>query len=50
VEIRIWPSSIEDFLIAYAQNADCTYPMKGGARGIKQARQDKLFPDVVTLV
>jgi hypothetical protein len=49
-EKEVWPSSIEDFLIAHAQNAGCIYPMKGGARGIKQARQDKLFPDIVTLV
>jgi len=45
-----WPSSMEGFLMGYAQNAGCTYPMKGEARGIKRARQDKLFPDVVTLV
>ena len=45
----VWPTSIEDFLVEYFQNANHTSSMKDRTSMTKQARQDKLFPDTITL-
>ncbi len=48
-EAVVWPASIEDFLVEYFQNPNHTNPMKERTSMTKQARQDKLFPDTITL-
>jgi hypothetical protein len=45
----VWPSSMEEFLIEYFQNAHHPGPMKNSIGVTKQASQDKLFSDTVTL-
>ena len=48
-EEDVWPSSMEEFLAEYFQNAGYNNPVKDRTSATKQARQDTLFSGIATV-